>query len=102
MADGVIGFAVLALWVYCIFDAVTSDRRHVRTMPKTAWVILIVLFSLAGSVGWLIFGRPRSAYEPAEVTPQPPRRRVMGPEDAPDFEERFKRGMRRDPPSQER
>ena len=44
---------------------------------------------------WLVLGRPRKEYVAADVRPRhADRPRVIGPEDAPDFEERLQRGLR--------
>jgi Phospholipase_D-nuclease N-terminal len=56
---GVIGIAVVFVWVYCLYDVITTDDALVRNLPKIAWfVIVLVLFDL-GSILWLAFGRPR-------------------------------------------
>ena len=56
---GVVGIAVVFVWVYCLYDVITTDDSLVRNLPKIAWfVIVLVLFDL-GSILWLCFGRPR-------------------------------------------
>ncbi len=61
LADGALGMALLVLWVYCIFDAVTSDAAAVRHLPKGVWVVLIIVLSDIGSLLWLVAGRPQAA-----------------------------------------
>jgi hypothetical protein len=59
------------------------------------WVLVIVVASLPGAVAWLVLGRPRRQYVAADVRMgSPSQPRVIGPEDAPDFEERLQRGLR--------
>ena len=92
---GVIDVAVtvvlVGVWAFAVFDAITADPREVRRLPKFAWVVLVLLLSDLGAVAWLVLGRPRRQ----EVAADAPRRpRVLGPEDAPDFEERIRRVMR--------
>ncbi|MET0468516.1 MAG: PLDc N-terminal domain-containing protein [Aeromicrobium sp.] len=49
---------VLALWVFCLVDVITSDEHACRNLPKTMWLILVILLPLVGSVAWLMAGRP--------------------------------------------
>ncbi len=56
---GFIGIAVVFVWIYCLYDVVTTEDALVRNLPKIAWfVIVLVLFDI-GSILWLCFGRPR-------------------------------------------
>lgn len=63
-----LGIATFALWVFCLVDAIGAPSDRIRNLPKVAWVILILIFPLVGSIAWLAVGRPegsarRSAYE---------------------------------------
>lgn len=53
------GPVVLALWVFCVIDVIVSRDEDVRHLPKVAWLILVLLFPLVGSIAWLAAGRPR-------------------------------------------
>lgn len=59
----------LVLMVFCLVEAITSRDDEVRHLGKVWWILLILFFPLAGSVAWLVAGRPasagprRSAYE---------------------------------------
>jgi hypothetical protein len=56
---GVVGIAVLFVWIYCLYDVLTTNDALVRNLPKMAWfVIVLVLFDI-GAILWLCFGRPR-------------------------------------------
>lgn len=63
------GIAAFALWVFCLVDAVGAPADRIRNLPKAAWIVLILLFPLVGSIAWLVAGRPengvarRSPYE---------------------------------------
>ena len=59
LADGALGMVLLVVWVYCIFDAITSDAAAVRNLPKGVWVVLVIILSDIGSVLWLVAGRPQ-------------------------------------------
>jgi len=57
---GILFLVALAVWLYCLLDAVTSDRHAVRRLPKGLWVVVILLTFEIGAVAWLVWGRPRS------------------------------------------
>ncbi len=59
LADGALGMILLVAWVYCIFDAITSDAPAVRNLPKGVWVVLVIILSDIGSLLWLVAGRPQ-------------------------------------------
>ena len=59
LADGALGMVLLVVWVYCIFDAITSDAPAVRNLPKGVWVVLVIILSDIGSLLWLVAGRPQ-------------------------------------------
>jgi len=54
----VLGFA---LWVYCLVSVISTDDGRIRHLPKVAWLLIVLFFPFAGSVAWLIAGRPASA-----------------------------------------
>jgi hypothetical protein len=59
--DGVAGLAILALWLFCLLDAITSDAASVRNLPKMAWVVIIIFLFEIGAIAWLIAGRPKAS-----------------------------------------
>jgi hypothetical protein len=62
---GGIGFVILlALWLYCLLDVITTDEAVVRNLPKIAWVLIVLLLLEVGAVLWLIAGRPRRQAAP--------------------------------------
>ena len=76
--DGVVGLALLALWIYCIFDVITTDEALIRNLPKLLWLMLVLFLPDIGSIAWLVAGRPPKAsfriggsegYRPAAVPP---------------------------------
>lgn len=79
--------ALLVFTVYCIVDAVQSDEHQVRGLPKILWILLVLIFPLAGGLAWLIAGRPKSILDvifgdrDAGRGPRGP----LGPDDDPDF-----------------
>lgn len=58
---GILFLAALAVWLYAVLDAVSSDRTQVRALPKGLWVTVVLLTFIVGAVGWLVYGRPRAS-----------------------------------------
>jgi hypothetical protein len=52
-------FAVAAIMIYAIVDVAISPAARVRSIPKPAWFVVIVLFPLIGAILWFFLGRPR-------------------------------------------
>lgn len=50
---------LLGMVIYALVDCATTKKEDAKHLPKVAWLILIVLFPLLGSIGWLIAGRNR-------------------------------------------
>jgi len=90
---GVLFLLQLLLLVYCVIDVGTTPADRVRTLPKPAWLVLVVLLPLLGGIAWFLAGRPQGA------TVGLPRRsaRPTGPAaraSSPDDDEDFLRGLR--------
>lgn len=49
----------LGLVIYALIDCATTKKEDAKHLPKIAWIVLIVLFPLLGSIGWLLAGRNR-------------------------------------------
>jgi len=75
---GVVGFALM---VYCLIECIGTPDGSVRNLPKVAWVFIILLFPLVGSIAWLAVGRPETG---------PPLSRTQGA--APDWPEYHRPG----------
>lgn len=56
---GVVSLALLALWVYCIFNVIITDESDCRNLPKIMWLLIVLLVPTIGSIIWLVAGRPR-------------------------------------------
>ena len=76
----VLGFAVIAL-----IDCLARDADEIRGIPKIAWVFVILLFPLLGSIVWFLAGRPRGQARRAGPDGTPARTGLLAPDDDPDF-----------------
>ena len=64
LLDGGLGLLVFALWVFCVIDVVTTDEVRMRNLPKTAWLLVVILLLDIGAVLWLVAGRPWPSAQP--------------------------------------
>ena len=87
----------LGLLVFCLIECIQTPADEQRNLPKWAWILLILLVPLIGSIAWLVAGRPRRVsstapwpststagfpeYERPGRRTAPPR----GPDDDPEF-----------------
>jgi len=60
----IVGPIIFILWLYCLINVITSRDDEVRNLPKIAWLVIVLLFPLVGSIAWLAAGRPVSAAAP--------------------------------------
>ena len=54
------GVVAFALWVFCLVDVIGTPNAWCATCPKLAWLLLVLLFPLVGSILWLAAGRPEA------------------------------------------
>src|SRR3954464_9717241 len=86
--EGVVGFILLALWIWAIVDCITSDSVIIRNLPKGVWFILIIILFDIGAILWLLLGRPYNKHWRPTVEGEPrtyPTRRNPAIEDRADF-----------------
>jgi hypothetical protein len=70
----------LVLTLYSFIDCARRDDSMLNKLPKWGWLLLIVLLSPFGAIAYLAIGRVRG-----EKGPRPPKRRILPPDDDPDF-----------------
>lgn len=74
---GLVGIAILVLWVYCILDVIAADASLIRNLPKLPWLFIVIFLPTIGSVAWLILGRPQGAgFVPGDTRTQAPRPQI--------------------------
>ncbi len=82
---GLIGFLLIALWLYCIFDVIATEEVLIRNLPKMIWLVIVIFLPDVGSLAWLALGRPVFAgWRPGDTSGRQTRR-VVGPEDREDY-----------------
>ena len=69
--DGAFGLVLLALWVFCLVDVITTDESLCRNLQKTWWVLIVLLLFDVGAVLWLVAGRPWQERSRSLPLPQP-------------------------------
>jgi cytochrome c-type biogenesis protein CcmH/NrfG len=76
----------VVLAIYCLVQVAQSRADLVRTLPRWAWALVILLIPVLGPVAWLVVGRPHGP------RPAPPQRqaRPLAPDDDPDFLRRLR------------
>lgn len=48
---------MLALWIFCIIDVITTPESDLRNLPKMAWLFIVLIIPDIGSIAWLVAGR---------------------------------------------
>lgn len=96
--DGVGGLLFIGVWIFCVIDVLFTPDGAARNLPKLAWVFLVLLLPLVGSVAWLVAGRPWNRVPAGSPRPSAGqaqassgRRRAVAPDD----DEEFLAGLRR-------
>jgi len=51
---------VIALMIGALIDIITREDSQVRFLPKMAWLIIVILLPLIGSILWFAIGREYS------------------------------------------
>jgi hypothetical protein len=100
MPSVLLGLALLAFWLYCLFDVITTPEEDVRNLPKLLWVLIVVLLADIGGLLWLLLGRPQGEQpvrrQRSSRTGRPRPAAPRGPDDDPDFLRDLDRRLRRE------
>ena len=76
-------FIVLTIGIqlYGLIDCAQREDSEVRSLPRWAWILIIILGPLAiGAIAYLVAGRPK---RPGNGGKKP--KRTIAPDDDPDF-----------------
>jgi hypothetical protein len=94
---------LIGVWLFGLFDVLTTDESEVRHLPKFGWLLIVLLGLLPGAVLWLTLGRAKVRVPPPRPTgsaglppgvPETPIEPPKGPEDDPAFLRDLERRMR--------
>jgi hypothetical protein len=83
MFDLVLAIAFFAIQIYALFDIAKALEGTVRTLPKWAWVILVLIFGALGAFGWFVAGRTSRVGGVNKTRPKT--RKIIPPDDNDEF-----------------
>jgi cytochrome bd-type quinol oxidase subunit 2 len=69
----------LALMIFSIIDCSRTAENNIRSLPKWAWLVIIIFVPAIGSIAWIIAGRPKGNGRGRR------KRKIIPPDDNPDF-----------------
>ena len=69
----------LALMIFSIIDCSRTAESSIRSLPKWAWLIIIIFVPAIGSIAWIIAGRPKGNGRGRR------KEKIVPPDDNPDF-----------------
>jgi cytochrome bd-type quinol oxidase subunit 2 len=69
----------LALMIFSIIDCSRTAENNIRSLPKWAWLIIIIFVPAIGSIAWIIAGRPKGNGRGRR------KGKIVPPDDNPDF-----------------
>jgi hypothetical protein len=83
--EGLVAVALFMFWIWALLDCIATDSSMCRNLPKTMWIILVLILPDIGALVWLLLGRPeRASWRPGSTDYSTPRRPV-GLEDSPRY-----------------
>jgi Phospholipase_D-nuclease N-terminal len=91
----------LILGVYALVDCIQTADKDVSGLPKLGWLAVIVLLPIIGPAAWLIAGRASSRatsglrWPAGPASAQRPARRMVAPDDDPEFLRQLNRDTER-------
>lgn len=77
----------VAFTVFTVVDIALIERTRVRGLPKSGWILLVLLVPIVGGVLWFAVGRVKDGESAARA----PRRGPVAPDDDPEFLGRLNR-----------
>jgi hypothetical protein len=82
----------LVVTLVALIDCLSVEEHEIRGLPRFVWVLLILLFSPFGGIGWFFGGRPQRApdaragtWRPGSGSSDTDRPRELAPDDDPEF-----------------
>ena len=105
MPSVILGLALLAFWLYCLFDVITTPEESVRNLPKILWLIVVIFLPDLGGIAWFLLGRPRAVtveqvgdqiVHPSQLGRTASGEAPRGPDDDPEFLRNLATSLRED------
>ncbi|HYY12623.1 MAG TPA: PLDc N-terminal domain-containing protein, partial [Kineosporiaceae bacterium] len=59
LTDGILLVLEYGFAVFCFVDIVRSPEAAVPWVPRWGWIIAVLVFPVAGAVGWIAAGHQR-------------------------------------------
>lgn len=78
--SGLLLVLTLALTLFTFVDCAMRDDSQIKSLPKWGWLLVIFFVQIIGPIAYLIAGRVRGPRGP-----KPGKRRILPPDDDPDF-----------------
>jgi hypothetical protein len=85
IGDIAIALIALGVWLFGLIDVVTTPTSSIRHLHRGWWLTIVVLLGPIGAALWLLGGRRRTKGARGAARRVPPRQRVVGPDDDPEF-----------------
>ncbi|MCI4064638.1 PLDc N-terminal domain-containing protein [Micromonospora mangrovi] len=88
---GLLFLAEVVLGICALISCLSAEEGQIRALPRIAWVLIILIFPLVGSIAWFVAGREPAGDRPRTARPvgngfaEPDRRRQVAPDDDPEF-----------------
>ena len=83
--EGIVGLLLLAFWIWALLDVISTDASACRNLPKSMWLLIVLILPDIGAILWLLMGRPeKTSWRPGSADYAAPRRPV-GLEDSPRY-----------------
>ena len=77
----VIGLIIVtALMIFSIIDCSRTEEGRIRSLPKWAWLVIIIFVPGIGSIAWLVAGRARGPGRGGRR-----KKKIIPPDDNPDW-----------------
>ncbi|MFC5997381.1 PLDc N-terminal domain-containing protein [Quadrisphaera sp. GCM10027208] len=79
----------IGLTVYAVVDCLGTDERELQGLPRSIWLLVILLLPIFGPIAWVLLGRNH-----ADPGPAPRGGQTVAPDDDPDFLRRLEERKR--------
>ncbi|MEW2358183.1 PLDc N-terminal domain-containing protein [Spirillospora sp. NPDC029432] len=98
MAYVLLSLVLIGVWLFALFDVLTTDEAGVRHLPKFGWFLVVLLGFAAGALLWLALGRVRGTAARGGPPAGPGSRAEApkGPDDDPEFLRDLERRLQED------